>query len=127
MDILAGRRILKFIGVGALNTCVGYAVYALIVMVGFSFQVALFVATVLGVLFNYISYGRIVFKADNGFYPLVKFVVAYTIIYGFNAVLLYFIILAFSLNEYMAQAICLVPSVALSWLLMNFWVYKRSA
>lgn len=122
---IRAERILKFIGVGALNTCVGYAIYALIVMIGFSFQVALFLATVLGVLFNYLSYGRIVFNADNGFYPLAKFVVAYTLIYGLNAALLSFLIVAFSLNEYMAQAICIVPSVALSWLLMNFWVYKR--
>jgi putative flippase GtrA len=81
-------------------------------------------ATVAGVIFNYFSFGQMVFKARHGWLAFGKFAVAYALVYTANAVLLGLLIDGGYLNAYLAQGVCLVPSVALSWILMNFWVYR---
>jgi hypothetical protein len=30
----------------------------------------------------------------------------------------------FNFNPYIGQVICIPPTVLISWLLMNYWVYK---
>ena len=55
----------KFIFVGVLNTIVGYSFYALFIYLGFDYKVSVFLATVLGVLFNFQTIGRLVFNRYN--------------------------------------------------------------
>ena len=118
-------KIIKFLSVGILNTVFGYAVYAALLLLGIPYLAALFVATVAGVVFNYFTFGRIIFQAHGGWLVFVKFIVAYVLIYGVNAALLRFFTLIFLLNPYMGQVLCIPLSVLLSWLLMNYWVYKK--
>ena len=131
MSSLAGfrslfdRRILKFLGTGVLNTIFGYAIYALLIFVTVPPLFALLTATVVGVVFNYFSFGRLVFQGHGGRLVFAKFVLAYGVIYAANAALLGTLTSEFLLNAYVAQAICVPPSVLLSWLLMNYWVYKK--
>lgn len=56
------RRFARFLLVGAVNTCFGYLIYASAVFIGFRPSVALLIATVLGVGFNFMSFGKVVFK-----------------------------------------------------------------
>jgi len=119
------KRITKFLGVGVLNTLFGYGIYAGLVFVGIPLLAALFAATVLGVIFNYFSFGRMVFKAKGGWFVFGKFIVAYTVVYLVNAVLLSILTEDGYLNAYFAQAVCILPSVLMSWLLMNHWVYRN--
>ncbi len=144
--------IVKFIGVGVLNTLFGYSIYAGFIFVGLPNVVSLLMATVAGVIFNYFSFGRMVFNARGGGWVFIRFIVVYSIVYLINAVLLSILtdgiyLNAFflkaiqnltngaysteiltnglKLNAYFAQGMCLVPSVILSWFFMNFWVYKK--
>ena len=118
-------KIVKFLATGVLNTIFGYSVYGILLLVSVPYLVALFISTVAGVIFNYISFGRIVFNGHGGWFIFSKFVIAYLLIYVINAVLLRFLIANFLLNPYLGQAICIPISVMLSWLLMNYWVYKN--
>jgi putative flippase GtrA len=122
---LLSRKVAKFLAVGMLNTLVGYGIYAAFLLLGFSYPVALLLATVGGVIFNYFSFGQVVFKAQHGWYVFVKFVLAYAVVYAVNATLLGLLIRVGHLNAYLAQGVCLVPSVALSWILMNLWIYRE--
>ena len=61
------QRIAKFISVGLINTLVGYAIYAILIAANISYFLALFVATIAGVTFNYFSIGRLVFKSSEAF------------------------------------------------------------
>ena len=124
-DILVSHRIIRFLGVGVLNTLFGYGIYAGLVYIGLPYLVALFIATIAGVIFNYFSFGRLVFKARDGWTIFAKFLAAYVIVYAINAVLLSVLTEGKYLNAYLAQCVCIFPSVALSWLLMNYWVYKE--
>lgn len=125
MEAWRTKRITKFLGVGVLNTLFGYGIYAGLVFIGIPLLAALFAATVLGVIFNYFSFGRMVFKAKGGWFVFGKFIVAYTVVYLVNAVLLSILTEEGYLNAYFAQAVCILPSVVMSWLLMNHWVYKN--
>lgn len=122
---LLNKRIVKFLSAGALNTAFGYAVYALLVFVKMPYLSALLTATVAGVVFNYFSFGQLVFQGHGGRIVFAKFLIAYSVIYSVNAVVLGGLTNYLLLDAYTAQAICVPPSVVLSWVLMNFWVYKK--
>ena len=84
---LWGKQFLRFLAVGALNTAFGYSVFALGILIKLDYKVALAIATVCGVFFNFWTTGRLVFGSrDKG--RLFKFVGAYVIMYGFNVALL---------------------------------------
>ena len=70
------RQFVKFLVVGILNTAVGYGIFALLVWMKFGPSISLFLATVLGVLFNYLTTGRLVFSA-RGLGRLPFFVAVY--------------------------------------------------
>lgn len=118
-------KIAKFLGAGVLNTVFGYSVYAALLFIKVPYLVALFVATVAGVVFNYFSFGRMVFDGHGGWFVFGKFVIAYALIYGVNAVLLKTLTSDFLLSPYVGQLICIPLSILLSWVLMNYWVYKK--
>jgi len=84
MTLLFHRsRFLRFIVVGAINTVVGYLLYFLALLVGAHYSVAVAIATVLGVLFNFKSTGRMVFGSrDNS--RLFRFIVVYGVLYCVN-------------------------------------------
>jgi putative flippase GtrA len=118
-------KIIRFLTAGILNTAFGYVIYAVLVFVGVPYLLALLMATVAGVIFNYFSFGRIVFDGHGNWFVFGKFVIAYAAIYGVNAVLLRTLTRDFLLSPYLGQVICIPLSVVLSWILMNYWVYKN--
>lgn len=119
------QKLAKFLGVGVLNTVVGYAIYVSLILLNVPYLVALLMATVAGVTFNYFSIGRLVFKSHGGQVILAKFIAAYGIVYVANSFSLEVLIKYFQLGPYFGQALCVPLSVLLSWLLMNYWVYKN--
>lgn len=120
------KGIANFIAVGVLNTLVGYAIYIFLILLGISYLLALLIATIAGVTFNYFSIGRLVFKSKGGLVIFSKFVAAYGCVYFTNAALLDVFVRHFQTGPYIGQALCIPLSVLLSWILMNFWVYKNN-
>lgn len=119
------ERIVRFFGVGVLNTFFGYGIYAVLISANLPYLVALFMATVAGIIFNYFSLGRMVFKARGGWLGFGKFILAYALVYVINAILLSMLTQVFHLNAYVGQIICVLPNVVIGWLLMSYWVYKN--
>jgi len=60
------KLIARFIGVGLINTVVGYGIYGILILLNVPYLVALLMATIMGVIFNYFSIGRLVFKSRGG-------------------------------------------------------------
>lgn len=118
-------KVIKFLGAGVLNTVFGYSVYAALLFANVPYLIALFLATAVGILFNYISFRRIVFHGRGGWLAFGRFFIAYALIYCANAALLKILTASFLLSPYLGQVICIPISVLLSWLLMNYWVYKN--
>ena len=76
-------RFIKFLLVGVLNTIFGYSVYWILLQLGFHFSLAVLISTVLGVLFNYKTIGKLVFKSDGNSF-LIKFSLVYVVQYIIN-------------------------------------------
>src|SRR4051794_19550907 len=77
------RQAVFFILVGALNTAFGYSVYAAGYLAGLSPSLALLIASCLGMAFNFITIGSVVFGSLR-LKALPTFVAIYIIIYLVN-------------------------------------------
>lgn len=118
------RRFGRFLVVGALNTVFGYAAFFVLLRGGLTPPGALALATMVGVLFNFVTTGRVVFaNADSS--RLWRFAAIYGLVYLVNAVLLEGLIRA-GLDAAPAQALLLAPSAALSYLLSHALVFNTS-
>lgn len=115
----------KFLSAGLLNTIVGYLIYATFIILSMPYSLALLLSTIFGVTFNYFSFGRLVFKSKGGLIVYAKFIVTYGLIYVINAMELKILIATFEVGPYFGQALCIPVSVFISWVLMNYWVYKN--
>ena len=124
-QLIFNNYAVKFISVGILNTVVGYSTFAFLVYFGTPNLGALLISTVLGIVFNYSSYGRFVFKSHGGMFVFMKFIAAYGTVYCFNAICLEQLTGFFNINPYLSQSMCILPSVGLSWLLLSNLVFKK--
>ena len=77
------QTFIKFIFIGIINTIFGYGIYLLFLLIGFNFVIAALLSTILGIIFNFFTTGRFVFKSTNN-YLLLKFVMVYIFIYLFT-------------------------------------------
>jgi putative flippase GtrA len=125
LEKLRNHKFFKFMVAGILNTFFGYAIYAVLLFASIPYLMALLLATITGVVFNYFSFGYIVFNGHIGCLVFCKLAIAYLLIYGLNAVGLSVLIRYFFVSPYLGQFLCIFPSLVLSWLLMNCWVFKR--
>jgi putative flippase GtrA len=120
-----GRRFFIFLLVGALNTAVGYGLFAAFIFLGASTTLALAAATVLGVLFNFKSIGRIVFASGN-VRLLPRFVGIYVVQFGINLVALKALESA-GASPLLAQLLILPPLAIMSFIMMRQFVFRPVA
>ena len=116
---------LNFLKVGFLNTFFGYSIYVTFLFLGFSFRISLIISTILGVLFNYSTFGKFVFRYSLNFKSLFKFIFLYVIVYFINFYLLLFLSKTTNLVPYIGQVVCIPFVILLNWFVLNFWVYEK--
>lgn len=117
-----GHLLVRFLAVGVLNTLFGYGIFALLIFAGTHYALALLLATIVGVLFNFKSTGALVFKShDNRL--LFRFVVVYTALYGVNVTLLKSLLLV-GAGPYFGGAALIVPMALLAFLLNKRFVFR---
>lgn len=116
-------QLVRFLAVGVLNTAFGYALFAVLTYAGMAYPLAIGLATIGGVLFNFQSIGRLVFS-DASHSRFWRFVGVYCIVYLVNlgGVRL---LLGSGLNVYAANAIMLVPLSLLAFILNRQWVFNK--
>lgn len=117
------EKFFKFLFVGALNTLFGYALYAFFVTLGLKANLALFFQYILGILWNFKTTGTIVFKNNNN-RLIFKFFLSYIFTFTINSFALNFLIKY--LNEYIAQAVLVLPVAVISFLIFKFWVFREN-
>ena len=87
-DEVAHRMVsLRYLAVGSLDTAFGYLCYAAFVLAGAPIWLAVSSSTVLAILFNFFSYGGLVF-GDTSHRLLPRFLVFYAFLGGPNFLLL---------------------------------------
>ena len=116
-------RFIRFLFVGGINTLFGYGVYSLLIVFGLHYSISLFIATAIGVLFNFKTTGIFVFKNKDN-WLIIRFIAVYAVVYCVN-------VLAISglkkvgANEYTAGAIMLLPVAVLSYFLNSLFVFQK--
>ena len=74
-------RLLRFLAAGLLNTSFGYACYAALVLMGAPIALAVAGSTTVGFLFNFLSYGGLVFGSTS-YRLLPRFLLLYLVLGG---------------------------------------------
>lgn len=116
-------QIKKFVVVGVINTLFGYSIYALMIYLGLSYDIALVISTLCGIVFNFHSIGKLVFNHFK--YTLFfKFVLVYVLVYFINLLLIKLFIWL-GANAYVGGGLAIIPSAAASFVFNKYWVFNR--
>jgi putative flippase GtrA len=119
------RQFALFVLVGVLNTLFGYGCYALLLRLGLHYGLAALLGTILGVLFNFRTTGRLVFQNhDNRL--LGRFILVYVVGYGANVAGLW-ALQKLNFDPYEGGALMLAPSALLTFLLQKRYVFIQGA
>ena len=115
------RQFGRFIIVGVANTAFGYGLFALLIYLGLHYALASFIGTILGVLFNFFTTGRLVFQnMDSKRLPCFFSVYGCTYVFG---VIGLGILDAAGLDMYRAGLLLIPPSAIFSYFLNCHYVF----
>ena len=120
---LIPNKFIRFLFVGGLNTAFGVGVYCLAIFIGLPYFIATLLSNVLGVLFNFVTTGNIVF--ENGNPRLIfRFVLCYIVVYFVNTAIVRALIFA-GLNDYWAGILATIPTALFSFFALKTFVYRK--
>jgi putative flippase GtrA len=118
-----GNKFIKYLLVGVVNTVFGYSMFALLIYFNLHYLFASIFATIAGVLFNFKTIGRIVFKSNNNSL-IIKFIAVYLITFMLNLGGLK-IFNSYHINMYLAGFLLLILCTPISYILNNKFVFKK--
>ncbi len=119
------EQFILFLIMGGVNTAFYYALYSLLIYAGLHYAAAVGIATVCGVLFNFQTFGRVVFK-DFQTRLLGRFAGVYVVVYLANVAGLKALELAGLRDKYIAGAALVLPVALLGYILNKTFVFNRS-
>jgi putative flippase GtrA len=115
-------RLIRFLIMGGVNTIFGYSMYSLFMILNFHYSVSLFIALILGIIFNFFTTGRIVFKNSSN-HLIFQFFIVYGITYLINLGALR-VFEYFNFNMFWAQLIMTLPIAFLGYYLNKKFVFR---
>jgi len=118
------NNFVRFILVGILNTIMGYGLFVLFIYLGLHYSLAVLLSTILGVLFNYKSIGKLVFNTHNND-RIYHFIGVYIFLYLLNVASLWGLSSIGLENMYVAGAILLAPLAIISYALNKSFVFIK--
>jgi|EndMetStandDraft_6_1072998.scaffolds.fasta_scaffold02288_5 putative flippase GtrA len=87
LNIKQQKQFVVFILVGGINTVFGYSIFAFFIFLKISYYLAFLFAASLGLIFNFMTTGRIVFK-NKDFSLFYKFIIISIIMYFLHLILI---------------------------------------
>lgn len=117
-------KIVRFFLVAGLNTAFGYAIFAFFIFIGLHYTVAALFGQVIGILFNFRTYGVLVFH-NKKYNLLPRFLLIYIITYLCNIGSMYLLKYYLGVNDYVASAIMCIPIGFLGFILNKAFVFER--
>ena len=123
LNLSANNRFIRYLFVGLINTVFGYSLFAVLIYLQLHYVLASLLATIAGVLFNFKTIGRVVFKSSDN--TLIKrFFGVYAFAYFLNIGGLRLFSL-YHVNMYVAGLMLLVLITPVSFLLNRNFVFKN--
>jgi putative flippase GtrA len=117
------RTFIKFILVGIMNTLFGYSIFALFISLKVHYTLAVLLATILGIVFNFKTIGKLVFRNSSN-HLIFRFVGVYGAIYFLNVAALG-VFDRFRVNMYVAGMLLLAPMAIISFILQRKYVFTE--
>lgn len=118
------EQFMLFLVMGGVNTLFYYCLYSLLIFSGLHYAAAVVIATCCGVMFNFQTFGRIVFK-NFQLRLLGKFIGVYTVVCIANIAGLKALEIAGLADKYIAGAVLVLPVALLGYVLNKRFVFKR--
>ncbi|MBH3428769.1 GtrA family protein [Pseudomonas alkylphenolica] len=115
-------KLVRFLLVGLMNAAFGYGCFAAFLYLGLHYSAALFLATLLGIAFNFKSTGALVFGSRNN-KLIFRFVAGYGIVYCANVAGIAGL-KTFGVDPYLAGIALILPMALLSFFINNRFVFN---
>lgn len=120
-----GIQFIRFLFTGGINTLFGYTIYTLLILIHLHFSIASLCSTILGILFNFFTMGRIVFTNKEN-----KLIFKFFGVYGISYLVNVFLLSIFNhyhVDMVLAGGILLLPIALLSYFLNKLLVFNKRA
>jgi putative flippase GtrA len=112
----------RFLLVGFLTTLFGYAMFSFFIFLKIHYTLSVLLATIVGVLFNFKTFGKWVFyNSDNRL--LLKFILVYIVVYVMNIAVIK-ILLLMKWNIYLSGGVSIVIAALVSYFLNKKFVFQ---
>lgn len=115
--VLRKQSFMLFALVGVVNTAFGFALFSVLNLAGLPPQVALILAFIVGIMWNFMTHARLVFDT-KGFGRLPLYLLSYGVVYIFNALSLEGLLIA-GLPPIVAQGLVVLPAAVLAFVLVS--------
>jgi putative flippase GtrA len=113
---LLNRLEFRFLMVGGINTVVGYGAYALFIFVGVDYLIANIFSTIIGVANSYLWNRFFTFRSKSkALSEIARFSLVYLTSFLCGMLFLYVIVSQFGVNRYVAGALNIIITTAISW------------
>lgn len=110
------NKLLKFIGVGGINTIVSYLLYALLALF-LNYQIAYALAFVFGIVLSFFLSTRYVFAVEKTLKKFILFPLVYLVQYILGAGLLELIVSVFHIDKFLAPLFVTASLIPVSYIL----------
>ena len=117
------EQFVLFLVMGGINTLFYFSLYSFLIYIGVFYAAAVVIGTVCGVLFNFQTFGRVVFK-NFQLRLLMPFVGVYTVVCAANIAGLKLLELIGLENKYIAGAVLVLPVALLGYVLNKTFVFS---
>jgi len=116
-------QFVKFLFVGGINTLFGYCIFAFFIYLNMHYTLAALFGTIIGIIFNFNTTGKLVFKNRNN-RLIFRFFGVYVITYCINIFFLK-IFDTFQVSMFIAGALLILPMAFISFLLNKNLVFIK--
>jgi putative flippase GtrA len=115
---------LRFVLIGCVNTVFSYCIFAALLILGAGIEIGSLLTLIVGICFGYYTQGSIVFRyTSNAAFG--RFVAAWALIYVANLAIIRSLV-ACGLGSYLAVAIAMGPTVAISYFIQKLAVFRQT-
>jgi putative flippase GtrA len=114
--------LIRYYGVGVINTAFGYGLYSALVLVGLNLFLAQIISHCVGLAFNYFMFKRHVFREHHA--PILPYIAAYVFNY-FLGLLFLFTVHLFIPSPFVAGFLALVAVSAINFFVLKHMVFVK--
>lgn len=118
LKIETQKQFIIFLFIGGINTVFGYSIFAFFIFLKISYYLAFLFAAFLGLIFNFMTTGRIVFKNKN-FSLFYKFILISIVLYLVHIILIR--IINIHINNFYISGLMTMSFTAL----LSFYLNKK--